>query len=413
MLPRRGHARRSRVVALSIFVGIVGLIVGIVYSRHRDPTNINPRSISQDRHPAELQQKLDSDAPAVIVGMQTCARCHPKQAADLATSGHSRTLAHSSQSEFARSLEGKTFVDPERGYAYHYKFSPETGLSVSIPGKIDRQFPLQYALGSGTHAVTFLGLVPTRNAEGGLQTVGIEHRVSIFPHASRDRLHLTPGQKGRKAEHEVTHFGKVEEAASLDKCIQCHSTSGAIEKLDVMNLLENVTCESCHGPGSRHVAVAERGVEKPGHLELLPEISSPVDQVRKCGSCHRLPEMVDAELQRRENKNIVRFQPVGMQLSRCFKESGGRMTCTMCHDPHQGVSHRTADYVAACLKCHQPGQAGQSACPVSPKVDCVRCHMPAIPLFNEVAFTDHWIRVRDQRDPTSQNAAATPAPPEK
>lgn len=410
MLGSREGGKRSRTSAILFAILVTSGFVGTAwyYGRSDHLSGIVPPGSEKARVAPKESHASDSAEPAQIVGIQTCARCHPSQAEAFATSGHSRTFAHTRQSEIARSLHGQTFVDPERKYSYLYQFDPQNGLSVSIPGKIDRQFPLQYALGSGTHAVTFIGLVPNRKPEGGLQTIGIEHRVSVFPNARQQRLNLTFGHAGRQAEHEVTEFGKVEEAASLDKCVECHTTSGTIEKLAVINLRENVTCENCHGPGSKHVAAADRGLAAPGHLDLIPGSYSTIDQMQKCGSCHRLPDMVDVHHQRRDNAKITRFQPVGMQKSRCFKESSGRLSCTTCHNPHRGVRHDNPRDAAHCLKCHQRDRAGQTACPVSPAADCVRCHMPAVPSLHEVSFTDHWIRVRDKRDPEATESIPLP-----
>jgi len=95
-------------------------------------------------------------------------------------------------------------------------------------------------------------------------------------------------------------------------------------------------------------------------------------------------------------------------LSRCFVESGGRIDCLTCHDPHVTVyaEDRPPDaFRKACLGCHREtsctgGSAERAA--TTPKDDCVRCHMrQAEPDDHPHAtFTDHWIRARptDGRD---------------
>src|SRR5262249_32916287 len=121
------------------------------------------------------------------VGLQTCARCHPDEAADHARSGHAHTFARTADSDVARNWHGRVFKDPERGYEYHYRFGPD-GLSVTIPERFgERSFPLDFIYGSGTHAYSFLTLVPSRTGA----TDGIEHRVTSF--GREERLALTPG----------------------------------------------------------------------------------------------------------------------------------------------------------------------------------------------------------------------------
>ena len=44
-----------------------------------------------------------------------------------------------------------------------------------------------------------------------------------------------------------------------------------------------------------------------------------------------------------------------MKKSRCFLESGGRLDCTSCHDPHElpAREERTEFYRQQCLACHE------------------------------------------------------------
>ncbi len=150
---------RSRLFVLALMSSIA-VAAGIAAWR------LNRIGVEQVVSPVGLQvdgssappHDLDRRVKPHLVGIRTCSRCHEEQAKAHATSGHSRTFIASNKSEHARALDGQTFTDPERGYTFHYKFDPETGLSVTIPEKFKRQLPLQYALGSGAHAITFLGL---------------------------------------------------------------------------------------------------------------------------------------------------------------------------------------------------------------------------------------------------------------
>jgi hypothetical protein len=70
-------------------------------------------------------------------------------------------------------------------------------------------------------------------------------------------------------------------------CVGCHVTGfrqpGGAEVVEVAGL-ESVQCEQCHGPGSRHVAAAERS-SKPGEIRLHAAADL-------CGQCHT-PEHSD------------------------------------------------------------------------------------------------------------------------
>jgi hypothetical protein len=96
-----------------------------------------------------------------------------------------------------------------------------------------------------------------------------------------------------------------------------------------------------------------------------------------------------------------------MMLSRCFTESGGKLECVTCHNPHVTVyrKDRSADFFTSkCLGCHEktscPAPAAARAA-TSPPDDCVACHMRrGEPDDHRHAdFTDHWIRKRIDQPP--------------
>jgi hypothetical protein len=134
------------------------------------------------------------------------------------------------------------------------------------------------------------------------------------------------------------------------------------------------------------------------------------DQMRLCGQCHRHPETGRRERIRRDNPEIVRFQPVGLMQSKCYRESRGALSCVTCHDPHARVSTNPAAYEAACLACHQ--HPARATCPVSPRAGCIGCHMPRRDAGQKVLFVDHWIGINpglESRLDRTQPAPSTPS----
>jgi len=91
------------------------------------------------------------------------------------------------------------------------------------------------------------------------------------------------------------------------------------------------------------------------------------------------------------------FKVVGhverLRASRCWKESGGRLACLTCHDPHRTPHGEEAveQFRAACLTCHKaqqhPALAGQDL------RNCAGCHMAKRPPSDapHTVFTDHLI----------------------
>jgi hypothetical protein len=91
------------------------------------------------------------------------------------------------------------------------------------------------------------------------------------------------------------------------------------------------------------------------------------------------------------NKDIVRFQPVGLSQSRCFQSP--KMTCVICHDPHVPLKDQNLGGIWQCVQCHDASQQ-QVTCGAGQRDRCVTCHMPKVRSDSPLDFTDHWIRVR-------------------
>ncbi len=103
----------------------------------------------------------------------------------------------------------------------------------------------------------------------------------------------------------------------------------------------------------------------------------------------------------------INHHPYRLLQSRCYRESGGRMSC---HDPHRKIApeNRAGHYRAKCLACHQGLRHSDADADAG---DCSLCHMPERRTHDvvQVSMTDHMIRVvppgedlmgaRTERDP--------------
>jgi hypothetical protein len=331
-------------------------------------------------------------APVRLVGSAKCAECHSEQFEDYTSSGHSRTFWTTQDFPVRDKFDGLTFQDPERLETYHY-FAGESGLEVAIPGKFDgRRFPLQFAFGSGEHALTFMTLL----LDDADRTLGIEHRVSWF--TGPDQAGLTPGHLHHAVQDGLENFGRIIEGEALERCFECHTTSCRIEGDRPADLVPNVGCESCHTGGAAHVDVMEGNAPAMKGTGFADRPWRTGDQIQICAHCHRGEANLQPDQIRRDNWKIVRFQPVGLVQSECFKRSE-QLLCSTCHDPHQHAAQRTPlEYEQKCLACHSSA-AKSVACPVSPASDCIGCHMPRVEVHPSISFHDHWIRVRGEGDP--------------
>jgi hypothetical protein len=348
-----------------------------------------PPAVSRDLGDGLVGNLLSGDA---YIGSRACASCHPGEYAAYTNSGHSRTLRPAVNLPLAAALDGRLAADPEEdGVAWLFRRAGGRLEVERQAGDATESAPIDLALGSGHHAVTFLTL--TRLDRD--RPEAIEHRLTHY--AEGDRLALTPGQEA--GHRERVSLGRPLSTAETLKCLRCHATrlsARSDNELDLRTVIPNISCERCHGPARRHVEAQSRGLKGP-RLGMAGADSAE-EQMRFCGVCHRHPSRFPARLIEPGNAQLARFQPIGLMQSRCYSESGGELSCGSCHDPHSGTSSDAGRYERACLNCHEPKQTGQAACGAGHADRCVSCHMPGVDSGQGVLFSDHWIRVRRDLD---------------
>src|SRR5207245_6633830 len=115
--------------------------------------------------------------------------------------------------------------------------------------------------------------------------------------------------------------------------------------------------------------------------------------MRLCGECHRSPGDI-SEGMLDTSPDTARFAGTALAASKCFRRSGGRLSCLSCHNPHTRVSTDLATYDRVCQGCHTGKPAAQKLCPVNQTSGCASCHMPARPMGDpaEVKFHSHYIK---------------------
>lgn len=377
-------------------IGLLAAIsIGIaVYGRYTSSSPAGPDSArvtatsGDDSVVARAPLSAQPSAPT-LVGRKVCGECHSENFQRHSQHGHASTFHFVANTDLVASFAGKEFDAGEHYGTYKYEADSSGKLFVTLESHFgDEPFPLPFALGSGLHAQTMLTLVP--GADG--QTEGIEHRVSGFP---GQRIALTPGHSKKKPGKPLELFGASSSGQPLQRCIYCHTTRGAVIGEAVQDLIPNVNCEKCHGPGSEHVRLA-RANDKPPPYSIGEATWDTESELQLCGDCHRLPRSVSEKEIREYPDLLVRFQPIGLLRSRCYLASDRELKCTTCHNPHQTLRDLDeADHVRDCLRCHQVGTESHVACPVDPESGCIQCHMPAIELDSGLRFHDHWIRVRE------------------
>jgi hypothetical protein len=337
-----------------------------------------------ERDGGSTVHRRSSPPGQAYVGSRACARCHPGEAAHYSRSGHAHTLRKAGDIELARWLDGRSVADPEypdATWTFHHEAQSLFADRDDRPAGRNERLELIYAFGSGTHATTFVSLLPTTSDAPPL---GFEHRMTYF--ARDTRLDVTPGQLESTGNSGRTPLGRNLSAFETRVCFDCHATRisrQGRERLEPADLLPNVSCERCHGPGQRHLDAVRAGSTDLA-VDFAPGRWKAESQMRLCGGCHRLPEVVPTAELRPDNPVLLRFQTVGLMQSRCYREGGGALSCTTCHDPH------APGYENACLSCHD-GPA-HTPCALGETTGCLPCHMPVRESGHGMRFSDHWIR---------------------
>ncbi len=320
------------------------------------------------------------------VGEAECVKCHSVAASPLATEME-RASMRSMAPSFLEGQRALSFQQPP--YTYKLVRNGDVVLGSVSDGHSSIQRPLSFAFGTGIVGQTYIYQV-----DGNL----FESRVSYY--SAFKGLDLTTGHLRLPPPDLERALGRPLGHPEAQKCFGCHTTaSTTANRFDPNQSLEGVTCEACHGPGSRHVQAMKTGqIERGKKIILNPKSLDAASSVDFCGACHRTTQ--DVLEMNVSGVATVRFQPFRLQQSRCWSRANGQLNCVTCHNPHQPLVHGAASYDQICLRCHSQGSSPSGnkgrrtlACSVS-KVDCVSCHMPKVEVPGmHYSFTDHRIRV--------------------
>lgn len=351
---------------------------------------------------------------ATFVGSHACAQCH--RATYL---GYIRTEMGSSMRRASALDLPAADIEYPRLHRHFRVFRRDDKLyqseyAVDASGKrvFDDTHEIEFAIGSGVNGYSFIVCRGNHLFEAPLS------------------YYTKPAQWDLSPGYESSDLGFSRPITAT--CVGCHSgRARLIAGRD--DLYSNVPfdelaigCENCHGPGSQHVAHAKAGtIMNPAKLpaRLSEEI---------CVTCHQMgdarvlvpgkrlsdfrPGMWSNQVlaifrlssKQTESSDLLEH-PTAMRASRCFRASGGKLSCFSCHDPHARPEHNQAPsyYRSKCFACHIDNSCGLPPAERQQRAanDCTACHMPKrdVSVVAHTALTNHYIPARSGQGPVQDS----------
>ena len=338
----------------------------------------------------------------LTVDEQTCAECHAQEVSDWNGSHHEQAMGVASAETVLGDFSDVTFSDAGVTSRFTQRDGQFIINTIGADGKY-ADFVVRYTFG-----ITPLQQYLLELPGGHLQAFTIAWDTnagrwfSLYPNqviAPGDPLHWT--SRGFTAN---------------SSCISCHTTNTQLNYDLATDSYAtgwdaiHVGCQSCHGPGSDHVAWARQEnrarSETKGFIVNYASLT-PQQRVETCAPCHSrstpisqqpsagstfldsyMPELIRDGLYHANGQMLDEVFNYGSFLQSKMYQQG--VTCTTCHNPHTLELQLPGNQM--CASCHQlnpPTSAFPTLTaklydsyehhfhqPGSPGAQCVSCHMP-------------------------------------
>jgi predicted CXXCH cytochrome family protein len=382
-----------------------------------------------------------AEEPSRFVGGQACSGCHAREAARWQGSHHALAMQKATQATVLGD-----FADARLehfGVTTTFSYSGDKFLvRTDGPDGNPHEYEIAYTFGVYPLQQYLIAL-----SGGRLQALGIAWDSRPREEGGQRWFHLYPDQKLMAGDR--LHWSGRDQNWNY-MCADCHSTNLQknynlpADTYATAWTVVDVSCEACHGPGSRHVDWAKAHPEasasssradagasekmglspwlKPadaGQWEMNPQTgiarrNSPLvsAELDVCAACHSrrkviakdhppgvkfldayLPAYLEPGLYYADGQIDGEVYEYGSFLQSRMHAAG--VTCSNCHDPHSGKLR--AEGNTLCAQCHLPARFDAREHhhhePGSAGAQCVNCHMPTKTFMVVDARRDHGIRV--------------------
>jgi len=336
-----------------------------------------------------MLSSLASAGQSGYLGRDVCGGCHR----DIATRQFRTNMAQAWQGVATPQLPANYFETHTEGPPpmIEYAFA-RTGRTmqyrVQMPGQPPLDFPVEATIGGQRHGISFLVRLTALEGLPLPRPALVEARY--FHYAQQNRLALELGFPEEKPSTYETALGRVLTPLLEKRCLACHGAP----RTRGTRLERGIDCESCHGPGQRHLAALGAHSRDLGILN--PKKLPVTERMRPCAQCHAGSSAVEDPM---PYDTLISNQVTALKNSECWRQSAGAVACTDCHDPHSDAPSLvlTAKSEKTCLRCHSATVTNHAAlCPVNRITGCIGCHMPH-QTRGAFIMADHWIRVHPEQ----------------
>lgn len=373
------------------------------------------------------------DARRRYVGQEACQTCHPQQTRRWSGSHHDLAMQVATDTAVRAAFDSITVRAAGESA---FLFRTDTSYHVRTEGLegAKETYPVRYTFG-----VTPLQQYLVETSGGRFQTLNFSWDAN-----NKQWFHLYPDET--LAPGDPLHWtGRLRTWNTT--CANCHSTNlqkNYDPESDTYSTTWSdidVSCEACHGPGSRHVAWARSenrekdGVENRNESsEDVPETNGRYEhagdgegaygltvdldtanseaEIQTCARCHSRRQKISKEYQPGDElldhyvPQLLReglYHPDGqiddeVYVYGSFLQSEmyqQGVQCADCHEPHSLELRREGN--ALCTQCHTSSTYDTADHHFHPEgssgATCANCHMPEKTYMQIDARRDHSIRV--------------------
>jgi len=374
-------------------------------------------------------------ATATFVGGKECVSCHEEQARLWRGSHHALAMQPADAETVRGNFNRATFVKDSVTSTFSHRGADYNVRTDGADGK-PHDYRVAYTFGVSPLQQYLIGF-----PDGRYQALGIAWDTRPAGEGGQRWFHLYPNE--HVPHDDVLHWtGPAQNWNYM--CADCHSTNlkknyhPRGERFDTTWSDVDVSCEACHGPGSRHVEWARRakrgaaeadpfrgfafqlGDASGGAWAFAPDAPiahrtkppSSRAEVETCGRCHARRAQIwsdyqfgqplaqtyrvallDPELYHADGQIKDEVYEYGSFLQSRMYQAG--VTCSDCHDPHSG--RLRAEGNAVCGRCHQPDHYDRPEHHHHPNgtvaARCVSCHMIERTYMVVDGRRDHSFRV--------------------